>query len=236
MNHDVGPGPGLAHLRYDESTLDEILERAVAEASGAAPDLAGASLSVATGRARTPRTLWASAPVLVELDLVQYADNGPCREGLETGEQRFAHLPDPRWPEASAAALGEGFGAIWTLPVGDPAGPLRATLNLYWAATVGEAGPESSLDIARQLAVVVTNAVAFSELRRTIAELREALESRTVIGQAQGILMVRQHIGEDEAFDVLRRASQRTNRKLREIADEVVAGIRPSAVDGPIGG
>jgi AmiR/NasT family two-component response regulator len=43
-----------------------------------------------------------------------------------------------------------------------------------------------------------------------------------MIGQAKGILMARQGVSGDEAFDVLRRASQRQNRKLRDVATDVV--------------
>jgi AmiR/NasT family two-component response regulator len=48
------------------------------------------------------------------------------------------------------------------------------------------------------------------------------MESRAAIEQAKGILMARQHCTADDAFDILRRASQRENRKLRDIADEMV--------------
>ncbi len=62
-----------------------------------------------------------------------------------------------------------------------------------------------------------------------IGQLRTALESRDVIGQAKGILMARQGISADEAFDLLRRASQRSNVKLRDVAAQVVAGaVRPN--------
>ena len=58
-----------------------------------------------------------------------------------------------------------------------------------------------------------------------IASLEKALETRDIIGQAKGILMARQLIDADAAFDVLRRASQRSNTKLRDVASEVVAGV-----------
>ena len=61
---------------------------------------------------------------------------------------------------------------------------------------------------------------------RLADQLREALASRGLIEQAKGILMANEHCGEDEAFDILRRASQRTNRKLRDIARQVVDGAR----------
>src|SRR5205085_11449999 len=52
-------------------------------------------------------------------------------------------------------------------------------------------------------------------------QLREAIESRDVIGQAKGILMEREHVDADTAFDMLRRASQRLNVKLRDLAGRV---------------
>jgi AmiR/NasT family two-component response regulator len=53
---------------------------------------------------------------------------------------------------------------------------------------------------------------------RREAALHRALSSRDVIGQAKGILMERQRIGAGEAFDTHRRASQRLNIRLEEIA------------------
>jgi hypothetical protein len=55
-----------------------------------------------------------------------------------------------------------------------------------------------------------------------IEQLRAGLESRTVIGQAQGILMERERITPEAAFAILRTASQHTNIKLRNIAARVV--------------
>lgn len=55
------------------------------------------------------------------------------------------------------------------------------------------------------------------------AQLEEALESRTTIGTAIGLLMERERIDQDEAFGMLRTASQHTNRKLRDIAADLVS-------------
>jgi len=56
-----------------------------------------------------------------------------------------------------------------------------------------------------------------------IAQLRSALASREVIGQAKGVLMVVHGCSADEAFAFLRDLSQRTNVKLRDVAAQVVA-------------
>jgi AmiR/NasT family two-component response regulator len=55
-----------------------------------------------------------------------------------------------------------------------------------------------------------------------VQQLQQALRSRDVIGQAKGVLMVTAHLSADEAFQLLVRQSQRTNRKLVEVAAEVV--------------
>jgi AmiR/NasT family two-component response regulator len=57
---------------------------------------------------------------------------------------------------------------------------------------------------------------------RTIGNLETAMETRQLIGTAVGLIMARQRVSETEAFDMLRRASQRLNVKLRLIAQRVV--------------
>ena len=65
--------------------------------------------------------------------------------------------------------------------------------------------------------------MAYAAAAKLNENLREAIATREIIGEAKGILMARQACTSDEAFDILRRASQRTNRKLRDIAVELVS-------------
>jgi hypothetical protein len=60
------------------------------------------------------------------------------------------------------------------------------------------------------------------ELHTLVESLRNQLASQPVIEQAKGIIMANTHCDEDQAFDILRRASQRTNVKLREVARQIV--------------
>jgi cell division septum initiation protein DivIVA len=69
------------------------------------------------------------------------------------------------------------------------------------------------------------------ELEHQLATLRRALESREVIGIAKGILVATEGCAPDKAFEILRRASQRENRKLAEIAAELVASHAQRAMD-----
>jgi len=64
-----------------------------------------------------------------------------------------------------------------------------------------------------------------------VANLRKAVESRDVIGQAKGILMERYKLTADEAFDRLRERSQHSNRRVAELA-RVLAETGEWAVDG----
>jgi hypothetical protein len=68
------------------------------------------------------------------------------------------------------------------------------------------------------------------QLNELIENLNKQLESQPVIEEAKGIIMARSHCSPDEAFDVLRRASMRMNRKLREVAADLVeAAMKPPA-------
>jgi len=65
-----------------------------------------------------------------------------------------------------------------------------------------------------------------AEAQKDIDNLRAALTSQPVIEQAKGILMAHHRCGPDQAFRMLAQASQRENRKLRDIAAEVVACVQ----------
>jgi hypothetical protein len=61
-----------------------------------------------------------------------------------------------------------------------------------------------------------------AELQALVAQLETALSTRAPIEQAKGILMGAERCSADQAFDMLRRASQRENRKLRDVAQDLV--------------
>jgi hypothetical protein len=109
------------------------------------------------------------------------------------------------------------------------------TLNLY----AYDAQAFGVVDRARRILLAALAGLAlgaarvheFDERRRS--NLHGALVSRAVIRQAQGILIERERITADEAFDILRRASQHLNLKLREVAQTLVeTGENPDI--GPI--
>ena len=56
------------------------------------------------------------------------------------------------------------------------------------------------------------------------------LVRRTLIGQATGIVMERYRLDEHQAFEVLRRISQESGRKVHDLALDLVRGLRPAGL------
>lgn len=230
-----GPGDRLAPGRADDLSVlllsdhgvTDLLNTIVQVAAGTLPAFAGVSVSLLKPDALRFETTNASSEQIRSVDESQYAaDSGPCIDAIRTGEEIRAPLPSPAWPEFSEAAERASIRSVWSLPL-TVQERVTAALNLYstmeapWEGS--SAGPARLL--ARQAAAVLDHGLTLARSEHVNVTLRRALETRTVIGQAQGVLMARQGISSDDAFDILRRASQRTNRKLRDVAAEIVAGV-----------
>src|SRR5207237_5885763 len=107
-------------------------------------------------------------------------------------------------------------------------------LNLYSKAAerYDEADEETAALFSEQAAVACANAEVYWRTYSLTEHLREALESRDVIGQAKGILMARRGCTPDAAFEALRKVSQHRNIKLRQVAEQVV--YRGDLDDAPV--
>jgi AmiR/NasT family two-component response regulator len=82
---------------------------------------------------------------------------------------------------------------------------------------------EASISEAAMLTAFVSVALVAAHESRSARTLREGLESNREIGKAVGLLMAFHQIRDDEAFELLRKASQDMNLKLAEVSREVVA-------------
>lgn len=127
------------------------------------------------------------------------------------------------WGQPLDAPPAAGTDDIFRLPLlsgpVNEAGELLGLLNLY--ACGRRFGPEAT-EPARLLASLATALIAMCDAaRRREDQLREALASGDVIGQAQGVLMAQRGVDADAAFRMLVRASRRQHRELREVAAEV---------------
>ena len=116
-----------------------------------------------------------------------------------------------------------------------PGSRASGALNLYARTADGFSSDDEALgiELAAAAAIVLANASAYWEASQLSEQLGQAMRSRAVIEQAKGILMARSpQLTADEAFDLLRKASQRENVKLRDIAQRIV-DRKPADASGP---
>lgn len=168
------------------------------------------------------------------LDETQYRNGGgPCLEALQTGliVECTDLATETRWRPYTVAARGQGLHASLSLPL-TAGGATLAALNVYSfdpdVALTGVVRHRYAA-FAGQAAVLLRLATRQEQDGILLAQLEAALNSRTVIDQALGIIMMQQRCTSAEAFDLLRRQSQNSNRKLREIASNLVAQISGEA-------
>jgi GAF domain-containing protein len=172
------------------------------------------------GRPETPA---ATDEVSAAVDAVQYeTGEGPCLSAIvEDDLFRTGDLAEEtRWPRFSRPAVERtGVRSVLAYRLFTDDDTLGA-LNLY--SRERNAFGDDSVGVGTILTAHAALAFARARERAQISGLEQAVASNRAIGMAIGILMAIRHIGQDDAFDLLRTVSQRTNRKLREIADDVV--------------
>ena len=180
-------------------------------------------------RDRKAATAASSSPQALALDELQNSfTDGPCMTAIRADTViRAGDLrSDGRWPEYAAAAQEQGVRAVLGLPfrLDDEA---KAGLNVY-SATPHDFDPstvESIVLHVDQASSALRLAVRQALHSDTARDLRAAMESRTVIDLAVGILMGRNRCSQEEAVEILRRASNHRNVKLRDLAAELVASV-----------
>jgi GAF domain-containing protein len=216
---------GVLPLQDDlGTTLTKIAEVSVHLVPGC--DSASFSL-VERGGVRTPG---ASDDAAVELDLAQYeSGSGPCLQAIHEGQTIMVDdlESDKRWPEFAASALNHGFFSSLSVPI--KIDGISGGLNLYGRSKNGfrQAPPELTDLLTARAAIAIENTKVHGASQRLIEQLNDAIKSREVIGEAKGILMAREGVSEDEAFQMLVTASQNTNTKLREVAQALVDRTSP---------
>jgi len=205
---------GLQDVHGDvEATLQLITSTTVASVPGADH----CTISYVTGRRRVePRA--STGEVAAAVDEAQdRLQEGPCLDAV--WKQKTVRIDDMReerrWPAFAAEAAGLGALSSLSVQLFVEADDLGA-LNIY--AEQPHAFGEESEDVALVLAAHAAVAIAGA---RHESHLNLAVSSRDVIGQAKGILMERYKLTSDQAFALLARTSQASNRKLGDIAMEL---------------
>ena len=163
------------------------------------------------------------------VDRLQYElGEGPCVDAA--WEERIVHsgdlTADACWPAWGPRAVGDqGVHSVLCLQLFTHSDVLGA-LNLYSRAP--QAFDREALEDGAALAAHVAVAVAASQDR---ADLRAAIDTRTVIGQATGILMERYGLDASKAFALLTRVSSQSNVRVRDLAQELVDTGQIAAIE-----
>jgi GAF domain-containing protein len=237
MAKELSPDPPLIALLLETGSLEDFLRGLANRAIKLAVQAQGCGVTLQRdGRPLTVTSVGTSASVLDEAQYGQ--DDGPCLEALRSGHE--VDVPDMiqerRWESFPAYAAASGTRSSLSLPIAPHTGTAGA-LNLY--APVPHAFVDADLTSLRLLAAQATGAIELAQrladAQQFVTDLQTALQSRTVIDQAMGVIMGQQRCTPEEAFQILRTASQHRNVKLRDLCAALIAGIsgeKPSQDNG----
>ncbi|HEX8631474.1 MAG TPA: GAF and ANTAR domain-containing protein [Catenuloplanes sp.] len=215
----------LGRIKLAEISLEGVLSR-VAEL--AKQTLPGASeVSVTLIRDRGAYTVAFTGELARTLDESQYERGyGPCLDAsTATATMSITDMAaEDRWSDWTRRAT--EAGAHSSLSIGLPVHDVvTGALNVY--ATKPNAFDDDAITVAQTFAGYAAVALANAHLYDTTATLAQqmqaAMDSRAVIEQAKGIIMGERRCTADEAFQILARVSQDSNRKLRDVASALVA-------------
>jgi GAF domain-containing protein len=201
--------------------LDRLIEQTMV-----ALDAQGAGIMLDDGRGELAHAVSSGERAGRAETVQQETRSGACHEAFTTGTVvMVADLErETRWPAYVRQALALGFGSVIGAPL-HAHGQTIGVLNVYRerAGTWSPAEADACEILAALGAGYILNASQMQAQHTLAEQLQAALESRGVIEQAKGILMERRSIDAATAFETLRQTSMDTNRKLREVAEHIVA-------------
>lgn len=207
-------------------------------------DLAAAMMSRATGerietavtlrRRKHSATIAGSSDDAIMLDgIEQRLGNGPCTEALRTGAPALLAdvSTEPRWPAYCGNLAAGGCRSVLSIPL-QLGAEASGVLNFFAPAT--GIFTKDTITHAAKFADTASHALCLA-IRITAAEelahnLRAALESRTAIDLACGMIMAQNQCSHEQAIEILRHGSNNRNQKLRTLAQEIIT--RSSGASG----
>ena len=240
MTTGLRPSPEAVSALSERLVEDTSVEAALDTVCGTTREVLGAvavSVTLVDVRAAAarrdgaePPDLWrtaaATSEVAAELEALQYgAHDGPCLRTARSGKISRGRPEDEadRSPDFARGAIERGVGYYLAVPLlvrDSSVGGLNAFLADE--PDEGDFAEEVMALLARQASVLLANVRAHRDALELVSQMREAMASRAVIEQAKGVLSAQLGVSPDEAFDVLRDRSSRSNTKLRVLAQQVV--------------
>jgi GAF domain-containing protein len=222
----------LGQIKLSDTDLNAVL-RTIADLAN--HTLPGArEVSVTLIRDDRAYTAAYTGDLALQLDESQYeTGQGRCLDA--SAAAATVCVPDTaddcRWPLWAARAVERGVNS--SLSIGLPIAEIvTGALNIY--ATEPAAFDDDSIVLAERFAgyaaIALANAHLYDATATLAQQLQTAMESRAVIEQAKGIIMAARRCTADEAFTILSKLSQDSNRKLRDVA---VSLVQQAARRGP---
>jgi GAF domain-containing protein len=226
--HPMDPADAFARLgriKLSVTDLDGVFQQIADLAKRTIPGVSEASVSVVS--AKGPSTPAFTGDLALALDESQYElGHGPCLDAASsTTVQAVTDMTtESRWPDWTSRA--RQAGAHSSLSIGLPVHEaVTGALNLY--ATESGAFDDDAVTLAQTFAgyaaVAMANAYLYDAKTTLAQHMEAAMTNRAVIEQAKGIIMGDRRCTPDEAFAILTKISQDTNRKVRDVAAALVA-------------
>jgi transcriptional regulator with GAF, ATPase, and Fis domain len=226
----------LARFQVADGTVGDTLNRIAEITLEAMPSASIVGMTM-LGDDEQPTTAIYTNPESPEIDAAQYREGkGPCLDAWRTKRvfrvDRVEECAD-EYPAFAAACKEHGVLSTLSLPMisGDVA---VGAMNLYADVPEGFSEDDEAMgvDLAGAAGSVLANVSAYWTAFDLSQQLNEAMKTRAVIEQAKGMIMARSPgMTADDAFDLLRTASQRENVKLRLIAQRIVDRRPPPSAE-----
>ncbi|MGX4710648.1 GAF domain-containing protein [Rhodococcus ruber] len=219
---------GMSGLALSEQTLSSVVELTTSLTKDTLPGSVGAGITLLAGDGAETTTA-ATDPVVERLDALQYElGEGPCLTALR--DRILVRVDDlateSRWPRWSALAAEAGMGAVLSAPLVSADRTLGA-IKVYSARPHAYTGASEALlrRFAAQVALLLANASTLAGSERLGDQLKEALRTRDLIATAKGIVMLREHLGADEALRWMLALAERERTPMREVAAAILATV-----------
>lgn len=221
----------LSQVLLDDTTIggamNSIAELAAEHVSAEGRVLCG----VVVQRERKNTVIASSSTEAQEMDEVQAGyDEGPCLDAQHTNTT--IRVPDVkyeiRWPQYMDEVRHHNLRSMMAVPlVPDQESTAIAAMNFYTTEPGAFAGDEATevkryADLASTVVAIALRIAAYAE---DVHDRQRAMESRTTIDIAVGVIMAQNRCSQEEAVDILKTASSYRNMKMRVLAENLLHSI-----------
>lgn len=219
----------LHPLLLEEEDLEKTLERITSLACTSIPGCDAAGLTLMEDS--KPHTAGATDEFTLDVDVEQFTNGeGPCLQAVTDHEVFCIEdiSTETRWPNFIEGARKKGLQSSLSIPL--PVGSaFPGALNLYSNSpnSFDKKSQQIAQLFATQAGIAISNAHVYATALRLTNNLREAIKTREVVGGAVGILIERERISAEQAFEMLKKTSQESNTKLHVIAERVIENAVP---------